>query len=193
MDEGGSLKKVKGDVQNMENIIECIARRYRVQTPGGMIVEVESDKPLSTQLNAKLLEEEKDINEFFKRRRILAVRQIVRSSPNQQKSSLEPPIIIAKDGSLSPRQRLNQLLKMRGEFTRQNYIDSLFDNFQYKLNKWTSHNDMKDALRLNKIEIVTERKGHNSRLYKVIDNTEVEESLYEKLLQDRKLHISTLA
>lgn len=193
MDEGGSLKKVKGDAQNMENIIECVTRRYRVQTPGGMIVEVESDKPLSTQLNAKLLEEEKDINEFFKRRRILAVRQIVRSSPNQQKSSLEPPIIIGKDGSLSPRQRLNQLLKMPGEFTRQDYIQRLFDNFQYKINKWTSHNDIQDALYLNKIEIKEDRKGKRGRKYRVIDTQEIEESLYKKLLQDRKLQISTLA
>ena len=45
----------------MDNIVECICRRYRVQTPGGMVVEVESDKPLSTQLNAKLLEEEPEI------------------------------------------------------------------------------------------------------------------------------------
>lgn len=176
----------------MENIIECITRRYRVQTPGGMIVEVESDKPLSTQLNAKLLEEEKEINEFFKSRRILGVRQMVRSSPNQQKTSIEPPIIIAKDGSLSPRQRLNQLLKIPGEFTRQDYIKYLFDNFQYKINKWTSHNDIQDALYLHKIEIIEDRKGKRCRTYRVSDTQEMAESLYKTLLQDRKLQISNL-
>lgn len=176
----------------MENIIECVCRRYRIQTPGGTIVDIESDKPLSTQLNAKLVEEEGDINEFFKHRKILGMRQIVRSSPpGQNKTDL--PKIIAKGGVLSPRQRLNQLLKMKGEFTRQNYIDSLFDNFHYKLNRWTSHNDIKDALHIHKIQITSERKGQKGRLYKVIDTEEVEESLYTKLLQDRKLHISTLS
>jgi hypothetical protein len=176
----------------MDNIVECICRRYRVQTPGGMVVEVESDKSLSTQLNAKLLEEEPEINEFFKYHKILGIRQIIRNNKNKRTTDFIEPKIIAKDGTLSPRQRLNQLLKMTGEFTRQDYIDSLFTNFRYKLNKWTSHNDIKYALHLNKIEIVLERKGHNSRLYKVIDTEEVEESLYNKLLQDRKLHISTL-
>lgn len=178
----------------MDNIIECICRRYRVQTPGGMVVEVESDKHLSTQLNAKLLGEEPEINEFFKYHKILGMRQIIRSNIGQQKTTgLAEPRIIAKDGTLSPRQRLNQLLKMKREFTRQDYIDSLFDNFKYKLNKWTSHNDIKDALHLNKIEMVSKRKGQKSRSYKVIDDVEVEKSIYDKLLQDRKLHISTLA
>lgn len=177
----------------MDNIVECIYRRYRVQTPGGMIVEIESDKPLSTQLNAKLLEEEPEIDEFFKHYKILGARQLIRTNIDKQnKKDLAEPRIIAKDGTLSPRQRLNHLLKMKGEFSRQEYIDSLFTNFQYKLNKWTSHNDIKDALRLKKIEIITERKGQTARLYKVIDSAEIEESLYKTLLQDRKLHISTL-
>lgn len=177
----------------MDNMIECICRRYRVQTSGGMVVEVESDKHISTQLNAKLLEEEPEINEFFKYHKILGMRQIVRSNINQQKTTdLAEPRIIAKDGTLSPRQRLNQLLKMKGEFTRQDYIDSLFDNFKYKLNKWTSHNDIKDAVHLNKIEVISGRKGQTGRLYRVTDAVEVEEPIYKKLLQDRKLHISTL-
>lgn len=177
----------------MDNIVECIRRRYRVETPGGMILEVESDKPLSTQLNAKLLEEEPEINEFFMHHNILGVRQLVKTNLAQQKTKdLVGPKIISKDGTLSPRQRLNQLLKMKGEFTRQDYINSLFDNFKYKLNKWTSHNDIKDALVLNKIQMVSEKKRRQGRLYKVVDTEEVEESLYQKLLQDRKLHISTL-
>ncbi len=177
----------------MENTIECICRRYRVQTPGGMIVEVESDKPLSTQLNAKLLEEEPEINEFFKYHKIHGTRHIVKSNIGQQKTiSLAESRMVANDGTLSPRQRLNQLLKMKGEFTRQDYIESLFDNFRYKLNKWTSHNDIKCALRLKKIELISNRKGQQGRLYKVIDSAEVEESIYVKLLQDRKQHISTL-
>jgi hypothetical protein len=177
----------------MENEIECFYRKYRVKTPAGMIIEIESDKPLSTQLNIKLLEEEPEIDEFFKSHKILATRQLIRTHIDPKKkdiSGLAEPTIIAKDGSLSPRQRLNELLKMKGEFTRQDYVESLFTNFRYKLNKWTSHTDIKDALQLNKIQMV--RKEKRSRVYKVIDTEEVEESLYTKLLQDRKLQMSIL-
>lgn len=174
----------------MDNIVECICRRYRVQTPGGVIIEVESDKPISTQLNAKLLEEDLEINQFFKHHKILGTRQIVRTI-GPQKTEIHPRII-KSDGTLSPRQRLNMLLKMKGEFTRQDYIKFLFEDCKYKLNKWTSHNDIKDALHMHKIEIVEERKGKDGRKYRVVDPTEIEESLYQKLLQDRKLHISTL-
>lgn len=175
----------------MENIVECICRRYRVQTPGGTIIEVESDKPISTQLNAKLLEEDSEIDEFFKHYKILGTRQIM-MTPGLQKD-LKSPRIISDDGTLNPRQRLNQLLKMRGEFTRQDYMKFLFDNCRYKLNKWTSHSDIKAALHLHKIEPVnTKRKGREGLKYRIVDSTEVEEPIYEKLLQDRKLHISTL-
>ncbi len=174
----------------MENVIECIARIWRIQTPGGIIVEIESDKPLSSQMNAKLLEEEEDINEFFKQRKILRMRQVIRPLPGQQPKEESPRL--SKEGTLTPRQRINQLLKMKGEFTRQDYIDYLFENFKYKLNKWISHRDIKDAVNLHKIEIIAQRKGKTGRLYKVIDTEEIEESLYQKLLQDRKLSINTL-
>lgn len=97
----------------MDNIIECVGRRYRVQTPGGTIIEVESDKPLSTQMNAKLLEEDSEINEFFKHHKVLGTRQLVRTNIGQQKTTDIGQIIISKDGTLSPRQRLNALLKMK--------------------------------------------------------------------------------
>jgi hypothetical protein len=160
-----------------------------------MVVEVESDKPISTQLNAKLLEEEPEINEFFKYHKILGARQIVRSNIDQKTRDIAghaEPKMIANNGDLSPRQRLNELLKMRGEFTRQDYIESLFTNFRYKLNKWTSHTDIKYALQLNKIQIASKREGKRDRFYKVVDTEEVGESLYNKLLEDRKLQISTL-
>lgn len=175
----------------MDNIVECICRRYRVQTPGGAVIEVESYKPISTQLNAQLLEEDTEINEFFKHHKILGTRQMVKTAGPQKTDSVSPRII-SKDGTLNPRQRLNQLLKMKGEFTRLDYIKFLFDSCQYKLNKWTSHNDINDALHLNKIELIGDKKGRNGRKYRVVDSTEIEESLYQKLLQDRKLHISTL-
>lgn len=178
----------------MDNIVECIGRRYRVQTTGGTIIEVESDKPLSIQLNAKLLEEDSEINEFFKHHKVLSTRQLVRTNVIQQKTTdLGSPKIVANEGYLNPRQRINALLKMKGEFTRQDYITFLFDNYRYKLSKWTSFDDITDALKLNRIEVVKERKGKEGRKYRIIDSTDVEESLYDKLLQDRKLSINTLA
>lgn len=173
-----------------ENKIECVCRRYRVQTPGGMVVEVESTKPLSMQETARLLEEDSDVDDFFKSHKILAIRQLVHVPHTQQKES---PRKSVKRGTLSPRQRLNQLLKLRGEFTRADYIKYLRENFQYNINRWTSYSDIQDALRLHKIEIVSDKKGTKGRIYRVISEEEVEESLYQKLLQDRKLHISTLA
>ena len=175
----------------MGNIVTCIKRVYQIQMSNGIKMEVESEKPLSGATTAKLLEEDIVINEFFKHHKILGIRQIIRTA-GPQKTDIKPPMIIGKDGTLNPRQRLNQLLTMAGEFTRADYIKFLFDSCQYKLNKWTSHNDMKDALDLHKIELVDNRKGRDGWKYRVVDSTEVEESLYEKLLQDRKLHISTL-
>lgn len=181
------------DTRIGNNAIECIYRRYRVQTPEGMITDIESDKPLSTQLNAKLLEEEPEIDEFFKHRKILAVRQLVRPSPNQIKTTdLGAPKILTKDGNLNPRQRLNHLLKIKGEFTRQDYIKCMFDDLKYKINIGISHKDIQEALEMGKIEIVKEREGKKGRIYRVINHEELDEPIYKKLLQDRKLQMATM-
>ncbi len=181
------------DTRLGENRIECISRKYKIQVPGGMIVEIESDKPLSMQLNAKLLEEEGDINEFFKHRKIIGLRQAVRAPVGHIKATdLEAPGMMTKNGELNPMQRLNILLKIPGEFARIDYIKHLFDETKYKINKWTSHKDIVLALELHKIEVVKEREGKKGRIYRVINKDEIEESLYKKLLQDRKLQMSTL-
>lgn len=177
--------------KKVENIVECTCRMYRVQTPGGLIVEVESKTPLSNGLHQKLLEEDIEINNFFKSHTILGVRRIIRPPPGQQRTT-DVPKIFSKDGNLSPRQRLNQILQMKGEFTRQDYIKYLQEEFQFKINKWTSHNDIQDALKLNKIQIAQDRKGKSGRKYRVVDIEEVGDSLYKKLLEDRKLKMSTL-
>lgn len=170
----------------MENNIECVCRKYRVQH-GTTIVEIESDKPLSTQLNDRLLQEEKEIYEFFKHHKILGTRQIIRPPPNQLRTTnIETPKTLTK------RQRLSQLLQMKGEFTRVDYVKFLEDNFRNKLDKSTAYYDMQDMLKLNKIQIIAERKGKTGRKYKVIDTQEIEEPIYKKLLEDRKLHIRTL-
>lgn len=171
------------------NIIQCVCRRYRIQNKEGLITDVESYKPLGPQITAKLLEEDSEIDEFFTTHKILGTRYMVRSP--QSKTTLIEPKILAENGPLTPHQRLNQILKMKGEFTRKDYVKFLTDNFQCKINKWTSHSDMRNALTLNKIQIVEVKKGREN-IYRVSETEEIEESLYKKLLQDRKVHISTL-
>jgi hypothetical protein len=172
----------------MENKITCFSRKYRIQTSKGLVFEVESEKPLSIQLNAKLLEEDKDIDDFFKNHTINNMRQMVMSPEIKQKIKEESK----SDNYLSRQQRLNRLLEMEGSFTRQDYIDYIMKNFKYKLNKWTSHNDIKEALKLKRIEIVEKRKGPVGVKYKVIDTKIIDDSLYKKLLEERKLQISTI-
>jgi len=48
---------------------------------------------------------------------------------------------------------------------------------------WTSHHDIQDTLDLHKIEIVDERKGREGRVYRVINQEEIEESLYKKSIK----------
>lgn len=177
--------------KDIGNIVECIYRVYRIQTPDGLIVEVESDKHLSAELLQKLLEEDEEVNNFFKCHTILAVRRLVRP-PNQLKTTeLGEPKILIEGGIPSPRQRLNLLLQMKGEFTRQDYIKFLDDNYHIKLKKWTSHNDIQEALQLNRIKIIEGKVG-KLRKYRVIDAEEIGESLYNKLLEDRKLKMGLL-
>lgn len=162
------------------NIIECISRRYRVQAPGGPVVEVESTMPVSDELNQRLLEEDTDIDNFFKTHKIFVAGQSTFISPQKMIN-----IGLLRNVRLHPLQRLNQIIRMKGEFTRKDYVKSLKDTFKLKLNKWTSHNDIQDALKLHKIQIVNNRSG-KQRVYTVIDASEIDESAYKEFLEDKR-------
>lgn len=58
----------------MGSIIECIKRIYRVQTPNGVKMDVESEeRSLSGAITAKLLQEDNEISSFFEKCKILGV------------------------------------------------------------------------------------------------------------------------
>ena len=58
----------------MGNIVECIKRTYRIQTPNGIKMEVESEKLLSGATTARLLEDDSYISSFLENCKILDVK-----------------------------------------------------------------------------------------------------------------------
>lgn len=174
------------------NIIECICRKYRVQARGGLTVEVESTKPLSGKITSELLEEDAGINSFFKDHRIVGIRQAVVTPHKYQKEEAKIEQKLApKKGKFTPRQRINHVLKMKGEFTRDNYQKHMLDMYGVKIGKYMAYDDIRDALDSKRLEITGGKVGRE-RTYRVVDPTDVDETLYKTLLNDRKIQIGIL-
>ena len=175
-----------------ENTIECICRRYRVQTPGGMVVEVESIKPLSGQMNHELLEEDCEINSFFSNHKIVSsIRQIVATSSNVKKADKVISRPSSQQGRFTPRQRLNNILKMVGEFTRNDYRKYMLDTYGVKIERHTSHKDFQQALAIHRIEVVKERPGRQAT-YRVIDPADIDTTLYNTMINDHKIKMGIM-
>ena len=189
--------KMSRDVYNMKNnneketIIECVCRTYRIKTPGGLIAEVESTKPLSIQLTHELLEEDNEIDSFFDNHRIIGMRHMVASHETQETQVKERKIaekIIYDQGSMTPRQRLNNLLKMKGEFTRKDYQNYMLDVNRVKIEKYMAYHDIRDAISAKRL-VVAEGKSGRSQKYKVTDPIEIDEKLYKTIINEHKVHI----
>jgi len=182
------------DVYNMSNsnenetIIECICRIYRVKMPGGMIAEVESTKPISLQMTHELLEEDKEIDSFFAHHKITGIRHMVTSQETKVKESEVAEKIIFDQGMLSPRQRLNSLLKMKGEFTREDYQKYMFDIHRVKIEKFMAYDDLRSALVAKRLVKAEEKSGRMQR-YKVVDPVDIDEQLYKTIIKEHKAHI----
>ncbi len=176
------------DIEN-ETIIECVCRIYRVKMPGGMVAEVESTKPLSLQMTHELLEEDEEIDSFFAHHKITGIRHIIASQEEQVKESKTAEKIIFKQGSMSPRQRLNSLLKMKGEFTRKDYQKYMLDVNRIKIEKFMAYNDLKDAIRIKRLIKIEEKIGRVHK-YKVTDPIDIDEQLYKTIINDHKAHIA---
>lgn len=177
-----------------ENTIECICRKYRVQSRGGLIVEVESTKPLSGQITQELLEEDNEIDSFFANHRIVGVRQAVVTPSKYKKEEEEDKIaskFAPKKGKFTPRQRLNHVLKMKGEFTRDNYQRHMFDTYGVKIEKFMAYDDIRDAMASKRLEITGGKVGR-ARTYRVVDPTDVDETLYKTLMKDHKVRMGIL-
>lgn len=188
-----------GDVCNMsenngkEAIIECVCRIYRVQMPGGMIADVESTKPLSVQMTHELLEEDKEIDEFFAHHKITGMRHMITSQEThvketRAKEGKATEKLIFDQGGLTPRQRINYLLKMKGEFTREDYQKHMLDVHRIKIPKFMAHDDIRKTLSIKRLERVSGKPGR-VQWYKVVDPVEMDEQLYKTVVKDHKLHM----
>jgi hypothetical protein len=173
------------------NIIECICRKYRVQTRNGMIVEVESTKPLSEQTTQKLLHEDDDIDLFFSTHNIMAIRHMVMTPINNNQEKKIEGKLTPKNGRFTPRQRLNHILKMTGEFTRNDYQKHMLDKYGVIIPKFMAHTDIKGAIVAKRLEIVEGKVGRE-RKYRVIDPTDVDNTLYKTISNDRKIQMGVL-
>lgn len=60
------IECVKGEIECIKSEIECVKRVYRIRTPSGMMMEVESkEKPISEVMTQKLLREDEEVHDFF--------------------------------------------------------------------------------------------------------------------------------
>lgn len=173
------------------NEIECISRRYRVRSPGGMVVDIESSKPLSGQLNDKLLAEDSEIGSFFSNHKVMNIRQVVTMpTKNPQERKIESKLS-PKNGIFTPRQRFNNLLKMKGEFNRKDYQKYMSDVYGVAINKYMAWDDIRSAIVAKRLEIIEGKVGR-ARTYRVVDPTDVDDTLYKTLINDRKLKVGIM-
>lgn len=182
------------DVYNMndnrekETVIECVGRRYRVNMPGGIVTEVESTKPLSRQMNRDLLEEDNEIGSFFSNYKITSVRHVVTPMKNDVKHEEIVNKHVSDKKMLTPRQRINALLKMSGEFTRDDYQKYMLDAHGVKIAKFMAYDDIRDAIKVKRL-ILTGEKSGRAKTYKVVDAVEVDEQLYKTIIKEHKAHM----
>lgn len=170
------------------NTIECICRKYRVQAKGGMIVEVESTKPLSKKLTNELLQEDDDINLFFSNHKIINVGQMA-TKPTENLQEIKVESKLTSDKIIfTPMQRLNSMLKMKGEFTRDDYQKHMFEKYRVIVEKFKAHYDIRDALSYNRLEIA-EGKDGRAKKYRVLDPTEIDEDTYKSLMRDHRMQL----
>ena len=171
-----------------EVIIECVCRRYRVQMPGGIVSEVESTKPLSIQMTHELLEEDNEIDAFFSHHKIMSLRHVITPIEKTVKNDEIVKKRIFNKGALSPMQRINSLLKMKGEFTRAEYQKYMFNMHRVNIARYMAYDDLRDAIKAKRLIKVEEKTGRLQR-YKVVDPIEIDEQLYKTIIKEHKTHM----
>jgi len=165
------------------NIIECVYRRYSVQLPGGMVIEVESAKPLSGQMTHILLEED-DIGSFFENYKIIAISK-VEDRPDERVQKVGR-LRKSRERSIGPLERLNSLLLMPGDFTRIDYQEYMQTKCKVKMSTFMGHSDIEAALALNKLEALGKTKDSRFHQYRVIDQTQINKDQYITLSKDQR-------
>ena len=169
-----------------ETKVECI--KYRVQSADGSILEVEPIKPISERVSYRPLEEYNEISRFFSKYKIVIIEQEARMPEKYQKEVKKTGRYTRGGMAIGPMQRLNCMIKMKGEFTREDYQKHMLDKYSIGVSIFMSHGDMEDALKARKLEIVDKKSGR-LRKYRVIDSSEFDESSYKSLVKGNKIQI----
>lgn len=173
--------------------IECIGRRYRINIGDDDIINVESTNPRSEQ------EEISEIDSFFSNFQIISIVQEVQgfkevmdinNNDSLHKGKSEN-IYIHDQLVFSPRQRFNILVKMRGEFTSKDYREHLLKEYNVKLGKYAASDDISIAVKSERIEVLEEKSGR-FRLYRVIDSSSIDDTLYSSILNDNKIKMEAI-
>ncbi len=170
--------------------IECIWRRYRVNIGDEDIINVESTNPRSEE------EEISEIDSFFSNFQIISITQEVQevidvnNSDNLHKGTTEN-IHIPEQLVFSPLQRFNILVKMRGTFTSKDYREHLLKEYNVKIGKYATSDDISIAVKSERLERLEQKSGR-FRLYRVIDSSSVSDILYLSMLNDNKIKMETI-
>lgn len=167
------------------NIIECIYRRYRVQSPGGTTIEVESTKPLSGRTMRTLLEDDYEIGSFFDNHKIIDVTNI---ENRPKKPVYRQKTIRAErtETSINPLDRINHMLQMPDQFTRLDYQKYMQTECKIKISTFMCNNDIEAALALNKLEIMGRAGRRGLRQYRIKDQTDISRDQYSTLLKEQR-------
>lgn len=172
--------------------IECVWKRYRVIIGDNDIINIDSTNPRSEE------EEINDIYSFFSNFQIISVTQDAQefnkvididnndSSYKGRSGSITPRQLV-----FSPRQRLNVLLKMIGEFTSKDYRERLLKDYNIELSKYVASEDISIAVRSERVEMLEEKFGR-FRLYRVIDSSNISDTLYSSILKEIKMKIGAI-
>jgi len=169
--------------------IECVWRRYSIKTGDDGVIHVESTNPRSEQ------EEISEIDSFFSNFQIISMNQETQEVLDiDNRNSLQK----GKTGNVhipelvfGPMQRLNVLLKMKGEFTSKDYRGHLLKEYNVKLGKFAASDDISIAIKSERIEILEEKSGR-FRLYRVKDSSDINDTLYSSMLKENKMKIEAI-
>lgn len=167
------------------NIVECIYRRYRVRSPGGTTIEVESEKPLSGRTTRVLLEEDHEIGSFFENHKIIDVASI-KNQPMKPVYKQKAIRARRSEASVNPLDRINHMLQMPDRFTRLDYQKHMQAECKVKMSTYMGHNDIELALALKKLEPLGKAGIRGLRQYRVIDQTEINRDQYRSVLKEQK-------
>lgn len=175
----------------------CTKRTYNIQMTNGAVMEVESDKPLSETMTAKLLEEDSIIGTFIDNINILSVRINAKNLSRRKRSNVKRKNLAKVKNSrkvsgekskniLTPSERINTMITMEGEFTRLDYQKFLEDK-GHTISDFVGHSDIESAVILKRIVPTGEKIDKGRKKYRITDVMPVEGYMLRKILKNSKM------